>query len=174
MQLFNARAWMAGSAIALLFTPALAAAEFKIGFVDQRRGVLSTEEGQEAQKQIESLVERRRSEFQPRQEGLERRQKDLEAQRFVLSKEALEERALELEKERRELERDFSAVRDDLALEERKMLKPIAERWEKAVKEIADEKDFDMIIDRSTPGVLYYRDSHDITDLIVQRMNKMK
>jgi outer membrane protein len=174
MQLLDARAWLAASAVIFLLSPALAAADFKVGFVDQRRGVLSTVEGKQAQQQIESLVEKRRSEFQPRQEQLEQRQKDLEAQRFVLSQEALEERALEIEKQRRELERDFSAIKDDLALEERKMLKPIAERWEKAVKQIADEKDFDMIIDRSTPGVLYYRDAHDITDLIVQRMNKMK
>lgn len=162
------------AAVCYLTPTAIAAADLKIGLVDQRRGVLSTEEGKAAQAKLEAMVEKRRGEIEPRQKELLSAKDELESQRFVLSKDAFEERALEWEKSKREIERDASAIQDELAIEERKMLRPIVEQWEAAVKEIGEEKGFDLILERSMPGILYQKDAHDITDLVVQRMNKNK
>ncbi len=162
-------------AAAFYLTPTvLAAADLKIGLVDQRRGVLSTDEGKAAQAKLEAMIDKRRKEFEPQQQSLLDTKEELESQRFVLSREAFEERAMEWEKTKREVEREASAIQDELAVEERKMLRPIVERWEKAVKDIGDEKKFDLILERSMPGILYQKDAHDITELVVQRMNKNK
>jgi outer membrane protein len=158
-----------GAALALL--PALAWAEVKVGFVDQRRGILSTQQGKEAEQSLSSLAEQKQKEMEPRQKSLEQKAGELEKQRYVLSREVFEERSLDLEKEKRELEREVSAARDELALHERRLLKPILDKWEKAVREIGEEKGFDVILDRSTPGVLFAKDALDITELVVQRVN---
>jgi len=149
-----------------------AAAELKVGVVDQRRGILTTDQGKQAQKDLEKLAEEKKATLKPAQDDFKKKQEELESQRFVLSDTALEERMLELEKQRRELERGLQAVRDDLQVQERKLLKPILDKWAKAVEDLGKEKGFDVILDRSTPGILYHSTALDITDLIIQRVNK--
>ena len=151
-----------------------ATAETKVGFVDQRRGILSTDQGKEASKALESKAEEMKAQMEPKQQRFLQLQEELESQRFVLSQSALEERAIEVEKQKRELEREVSAARDDLQIQERKLLKPVLDKWEKAVSELGKEKNFDVILDRGTPGVLFYKDALDVTDLVVQRVNKMQ
>jgi outer membrane protein len=157
---------------ALLSVAPAAAAELKVGIVDQRRGILTTEQGKQAQKELEKLAETRKTKLKPEQDDFQKKQEELESQRFVLSATALEERMLELEKQRRELERDVQAVRDELQVQERKLLKPILEKWAKAVEDLGKEKGFDVILDRSTPGILYHSSALDITDLVIARVNK--
>ena len=156
-----------------LWIPGAALAEVKIGLVDQRRGLLSTEDGQEAQKSLEALAEVKQTEMEPRQKEYQRLQEDLNSQRFVLSQDALEEKALDLEKRKRELERDLAAARDDLTVQQRKMLRPVLEKWAKAVRDIGEERGFDVIIDRSTPGIAFFNDALDITELVVRRVDAM-
>lgn len=158
--------------LSALSAPLLAAAEVKVAIVDQRRGILTTDQGKAAQKELEKLAEQRKTKLKPAQDEFQKKQEELESQRFVLSETALEERMLELEKQRRELERDVQAVRDELQVQERKLLKPILEKWGKAVEEIGKEKSFDVILDRSTPGILYHSNALDITDLVIARVNK--
>jgi len=161
------------TALAVLLAAAQSpAAELKVGVVDQRRGILTTEQGKSAQKELEKLAEQRKAALKPAQEEFTKKQEELEAQRFVLSETALEERMLELEKQRRELERDVQAVRDELQVQERKLLKPILDKWAKAVEDLGKEKGFDVILDRSTPGILYHSSALDITELVIQRVNK--
>ena len=160
-------------AILSVWLPGQALAEVKIGLVDQRRGILGTRDGQEAQKSLEALADVKQNEMEPRQKEFQRLQEELDSQRFVLSQDALEERALDLEKRKRELERDLSAARDDLTMQERKMLRPVLEKWGKAVREIGQGNGFDVIIDRSTPGIVFSKDALDITELVVQRVNAM-
>jgi len=160
-------------ALAALFSAAPSHAdELKVGVVDQRRGILATEEGKQAQKELEKLAEQKKGALKPQQDEFQKKQEELESQRFVLSDAALEERMLELEKQRRELERDVQAVRDELQVQERKRLKPIIDKWNKAVEDFGKEKGFDVILDRSTPEILNHSAGLDITDLIIQRVNK--
>jgi outer membrane protein len=172
MSIKHLLAW--GTALTLLLgAAASSAADLKVGIVDQRRGILTTEQGKQAQKELEQFAEQKKAVLKPAQDDFQKKQEELESQRFVLSDTALEERMLELEKQRRELERDVQAVRDELQLQERKMLKPILDKWAKAVEELGKEKEFDVILDRSTPGILYHSSALEITDLIIQRVNKM-
>ena len=39
------------------------------------------------------------------------------------------------------------------------------------VKEIGRDKGFDLVLDRSTPGVLYSTDTLDITELVIKKLN---
>lgn len=155
-----------------LALPGRADAELKIGFVDARRGVMSTDLGKEMDTTLTALAEEKRKEVEPSQKEFQRLQEELESQRFVLSKDALNDRLLDLQKRQRELERDLSAAQDDFEVQQRKMLAPILKKFERAVSEVGKEKGFDVILDRSDKGILYHKPALDITDLVVQRVNK--
>ena len=140
-----------GLALAL-FVPALPAfAEFKLAVVDQRRALLSSEGGKAAESTLSQLEDKKKKELEPRSGKCKKQQEDIEAQRFVLSDDAIQERMIEFQSCQRDLERDFQAAKDELAVQNRKLLAPLAKKLEEAVKEIGKDKGFDLVLDRSTP-----------------------
>ena len=173
MQIRNHRAGMFFGLALALFVPALpAAAEFKLAVVDQRRALLSSEGGKVAEKTLSELEDKKKKELEPRSAHCKKLQEDVEAQRFVLSEEAIQERMIEFQSCQRDLERDFQGAKDELAVQNRKLLAPLAKKLEEAVKEIGKSKGFDLVLDRSTPGVIYATDSLDITELVIKRLNE--
>ena len=173
MQIRTRRAGMSVALAFSLLVPALPAlADFKLALVDQRRALLSSEGGKAAEKTLSQLQDKKKKELEPRSAACKKMQEDVEAQRFVLSEEALQEKGMEFQSCQRDLERDFQAAKDEMTVQERKLLAPLAKKLEEAVKEIGKAQDFDLVLDRSTPGVLYAPDSLDVTDLVIKKLNE--
>ena len=173
MQIRIHRAGMTLGLALATFLPALASsADFKLAVVDQRRALLSSEGGKAAESTLSQLEDKKKKELEPRSGKCKKMQEEIEAQRFVLSDDAIQERMIEFQSCQRDLERDFQAAKDEIAVQNRKLLAPLAKKLEEAVKEIGKSKGFDLVLDRSTPGVLYAPESLDITDLVVKRLNE--
>lgn len=157
----------------VLLVPALgASADFKLAVVDQRRALLSSEGGKAAELTLTQLEEKKKKELEPRSSRCKKLQEEIEAQRFVLADDVIQERMIEFQSCQRDLERDFQAAKDEIAVQNRKLLAPLAKKLEEAVKEIGKSKGFDLVLDRSTPGVLYSPESLDITELVIKRLNE--
>ena len=157
-----------------LFVPALsvAAADFKLALVDRQRALMSSEKGKEAEKTLSQLQEKKKKELEPRSNQCKKLHEDAESQKFVLSDDALQEKAIEFQRCQRDLERDFQAAKDELVVQQQKLLAPIAKKLEEIVNALGKEKQFDLILDRSTPGVLFAPDALDVTDLVIKKLNE--
>jgi len=90
----------------------------------------------------------------------------------VLSQEALEERRIEIARKKSKLERAVEEAREEMAVAERKAFQPLLTKVEELLKEIGKEKGLLMIMEKSSPGVLYYSEALDITDVLIDRLNK--
>jgi outer membrane protein len=156
-----------------VFLPALpAAADFKLAMLDRQRALLSSEKGKEAEKTLSQLQDKKKKELEPRTTECKKLQEDAESQKFVLSEEALQEKAMEFQRCQRDLDRDFQAAKDELIVAQQKLLAPLAKKLEDIVSALGKEKSFDLILDRSTPGVLYSPDALDVTDIVIKRLNE--
>ncbi|MCP4003302.1 MAG: OmpH family outer membrane protein [bacterium] len=172
MRILNFRTWvLLGTFLGLLAPVSDAAAEVKIGFVDQQRAVMSSTAGKEAEKTLTGLQKAKMDEVNPLREECKRMQEELEAQKFVLSKEVLQERGIEFQRCTRDLERSVQAAQDELSIQERKYMAPLIKQLEESVRSIGKKNKFDLILDRSSPGVLYFPDALDITDLVIKQLN---
>ena len=157
---------------ALLLAPALAGAQDqRIGFVDTTRAAANSRDGKAAEQSLKNLREQKRDEFRPKDERLKRLQEELQTQRFVLSKAALQERELEIYKLRRNLERDLEAAQEEFELEQRKLMQPILQSILQVVNQVAQDKGYLVILEKTSPGVLFYSDTLDITDKVIARLN---
>jgi outer membrane protein len=173
MQIRSHRAGMFFGLALALFVPALpASAEFKLAVVDQRRALLSSVGGKAVEKTLTQLEEKKKSELEPRSGRCKKLQEDVEAQRYVLSDEAIQEKMIEFQSCQRDLERDFQSAKDEMAVQQRKQLAPLVKKLEEAVKEIGKSKGFDLVLDRSTPIILFSTDALDITELVIKRLNE--
>jgi outer membrane protein len=168
---------VASAVAALLLLPGSALGQegsevVKIAIVDITRAVGNSSQGKEAEKALTSLMENKRDTLRPEEEELKRLSDEYESQRFVLSKEALQDRELELMKRKRDLERDMAAAREEIEIEERKRMQPIMQRVDRVIRQIGREKGFTLIIEKSNPFVRYYQESLDITDIVTARLNE--
>lgn len=155
-----------------MFLPALpAAAEFKFALVDRQRALLSSDKGKEAEKTLSQLQEKKKKELEPRSNQCKKLGEEGEAQKFVLSEDAMQEKAIEYQRCNRDLERDVQAAKDELMVQQQKLLAPLAKKLEEVVTALGKEKEFDLVLDRSTPGVLFAPEGLDVTDLVIKRLN---
>ena len=154
-----------------LLLPAVASAQApKIAFVDTTRAAANSKEGKSADQYLKDLRERKRDEFRPKDEKLKRMRDEYETQRFVLSKEALQEREIDLLKVQRNLERDLEEAQEEFEIEQRKRMQPILKSILKVVNEVARDGSYDLVLEKTSPGVLFYADSLDITDQVIERL----
>lgn len=172
MRIQTRRSWFSLALISVLLAPAFASSEeVKIAFVDARRAVAGSKQGKAAKQQLDEVSQKKREELRPREDELKRLTEEFESQRFVLSKEALQEREISLLKRRRDLERDFQSAQEELEIEQRRIMDPLLRAVRAAVQKVGEDKGFTVILERGSPGVLYYEDGLDITDLVIQRLN---
>ena len=173
----KARVLVIGVALAILAgisvpAPAAAQGDLKLAVVDARRALISSNEGREAEKKLKKMMDRKKKEIEPMEAQLRREEEEFESQKYVLTNRASEERQLELIKQKRDLERHMREAQDDLELEQRKLMQPMVEKVEKALGQLGKEMGFTVILEKSSPGVLYTAETLDITDLLIQRLNK--
>ncbi len=158
---------------AAMMVPVLASAQgLGVAIVDSRRAAANSKEGKAAEQQLKDLSSRKRDEFMPKEEKLKRAREEYETQRFVLSKEALQEREIEIVKLRRNMERDLEEAQEEMAIEERKLMQPILRQILRAVKDVARAQGYQVVLERSSPGVLFFSDDLDITDLVIAKLNE--
>jgi outer membrane protein len=158
------------AAVALAW-PGAAAAETKLGFVDMQRVVTGSKEAKNVETKLNELLEKKRAQFKPKEEEFNKLRQELETQQGVLSPEALEERQIELTQMKNKLEREVEQAQEEVAVERRKMLAPLLKRIQDAINEIGKAEGFSMVIERH-PGVLFMNDALDITNTVIERLNK--
>jgi outer membrane protein len=170
---FASAAALAISAVCGLPDVARAAdGDLMLGIVDTRRALVSCKAGLDAQKSLTSLMEKKKGLFSPKEEEVKKLEQEYETQKFVLSQDALEERRIEIARLKSQLERSVEEAREEMAVAERKAFQPLLSKVEGLLKEIGKEKGLIVILEKSSPGVLYYSDSLDITDILIDRLNK--
>ncbi len=101
-------------------------------------------------------------------------------------KERIDKQSLMLsEEKKRELEADYARKESELKAfidrvygregellsENEKVSKPIVQLIRKAIDEIALSEGYDMVIDRATGSVLFYKKEHDLTQKVLDYLN---
>jgi outer membrane protein len=159
----------AGLALCCLVTaPALAAS--KIGVIDTVRLMEEAPQAKAAQSKIET-------EFAPREQELVTLQKEIRKLEDRLSRDAAvmsESESSKLEREilskRRQLKRTQDEFRDDLNIRKNEVLSTLQRQMYEATVGLAKERNYDVIL--GGQGVVYSTDSVDITDMVLEKLNK--
>jgi outer membrane protein len=163
---------LALAASAILVLPGLAQAQTVVAFVDTTRAAANSTDGKAAEQKLKALRDKKRGEFQPQDEKLKRMREEYETQRFVLSREALQEREIEILKTQRNLERDLEGAQEEFEIEQRRLMQPILKSILDVVNQVAKDKGYGLVLEKTSPGVLFYSDQLDITDEVITRLNK--
>lgn len=161
-----------GLSLALLLSGAHAAIaqSAKLGHIDRQRLLLTLPERKGAEEKMQAFAK-----------TLDERLKAMgaEYQAKVADAQARSEAMTQTEKEMivreiNELEQRIQAAQEkaqeDLAKQEEELLKPMIEKTNQAIKDVADEKGFTYIFDTSTGMVIYFEKGEDIMPLVKAKL----
>ncbi|MBP5188711.1 MAG: OmpH family outer membrane protein, partial [Fibrobacterales bacterium] len=98
----------------------------------------------------------------------------IEQQSLMLSMEKRKELEAELELKETELREFVDRIygeNGELVKENAKISAPIIKEIRRAVNEVALQEGYDMVLDRSSGAVLFWKNENDLTDRVVEVLN---
>ncbi len=148
----------------------------RIGYIDMDLILENVDEYKEASRLLDERIVTWKKEIELKKIQLKQYQDQLEAERILLTDELIADRELEIKDFANEIillqEKRFGPQGDRI-IQRNKLLKPIQDQVLAIVQEIAVERKYDFIFDRSADIVMLYSSkNYDISDLVLKRLNR--
>ncbi|MFZ5453793.1 MAG: OmpH family outer membrane protein [Thermodesulfobacteriota bacterium] len=161
-------AWL--FSLGLIFSPLwAAAADFKVGVVDSTDILTKSSEGKRMQETLKRKSEELGKNLQRQEQEIARAMEDFRKQAEVMKDEAKKKRQQELSKRASDFQRRVQDADKQMGILEQKEMKPLLDKLEKAVNEVAKAERLDMVLDKRRSGLLYIKPDMDITDKVRSR-----
>lgn len=147
----------------------------RVGYIDMDVILENIDDYQMASDLLEKNIQEWKKEVELKKIQLKQYQDQFLAEKVLLTPELIADRELELQDFAGELidlqERRFG-VNGDVITQKAKLLQPIQDQVMSIVKQIAEEKKYDYVFDRSSNGsMLYSAKNYDISALVLRRIN---
>lgn len=148
----------------------------RIGYIDTEYILQNVPEYNEASSQLESKVQKWKGEIDQRLSQVNQKKKQLEGERILLTKELLAEREEDLAFEEKEI-LDYQQKRfgpnGDLMIQKQQLIQPVQDQIFAAVQEIAKNKKYDFVFDKSADVVmLYSANRFDISEQVLRSITR--
>ena len=150
----------------------------RLAYIDMDEILENVDEYATASQLLEQNVEEWKKEIEVKKMELKGREEQLQAEKVLLTPELIEDRQTELNIFRKEvvdLQRKFFGPNGQYINQKNKLLKPIQDQVLSIVRQIAQERKYDFVFDRSSDLVMLYSSkNYDISSLVLQRINTQK
>ncbi|HLG21105.1 MAG TPA: OmpH family outer membrane protein [Bdellovibrionota bacterium] len=148
------------------------AVEMKVGVVNIQDVLDAVEEGKKAKAKMEGEIAKKKKDLDDRQAEYKKLDEGLEKQKLLLSPSALSEKQKELEAKKMEIQKLYMSSQTEMQKLEGQLMADILKKIRSVVAKIAQQNSYDLVVEKSEGGLLYYKDGYDITKLVVDEYNK--
>ena len=164
--------------IALLFASLGIQAQksIRVGYVDMEYILENVPDYQQASAQLEAKVQQWKEEAQKKKDEIDAKKTQLDNERALLTPELIEEREEEiayLQKQATEYQQNRFGPNGDYIIQKKQLVKPIQDQVFAAIQEIAKNRNFDFIFDRTSEvGMIYADRQFDVSDQVLRSINR--
>ncbi len=146
----------------------------KIVYVDTQAILERMPEYQDAQKEIDRTTERWQKQIQQKYDEIDRMYRAYQAEEIILSpddKAAREEEIIKAEKDLKDLQKAKFGHEGELYQKKRELVKPIQDQVYAAISEMAEQRAYDLVLDKSSGiAILYANDKYDKTTEVMKAL----
>ncbi len=150
----------------------------KYAFIDSEYILKNIPAYESAQDQLNQASKKWQAEVEGMMEEVKTMYKNYQNELVFLSDEMKLKRENEIiakEKEGQELKKSYFGPEGELFKKRESLMKPIQDELYNAVKELADEKQYAVIFDKSSSvNIIYYNPKHDVSDDVLAKMGYSK
>ncbi|MBL8914716.1 MAG: OmpH family outer membrane protein [Archangium sp.] len=148
-----------------------ALADVKLGYVDLKRAIELTGEGQAAKAKLKAEVDKKKAEFELEQRKLREDSLLLDRQSSAMSEEVRVQKMKELQGRILQNAEKGQKLQAELLEREQVELKKIFDRMDPIVKQIAERDGLAMVFERTDSGLIYAPMSSDLTNELIRTYN---
>ena len=144
----------------------------KVGLVDIREVMLSSDAGKKAVENFKKLIEKNRAIIQEREAELKKLKDELEKQSSILTETARKEKEAAYQKKFRDYQLLVKDINEDLQAKEQGLAKEMVPEILKLVTGIGEREKYILILDIGSAPIAYFAKENDITKLVIEEFNK--
>lgn len=148
----------------------------RIGYIDMEYILENVPEYKEASTQLEGKAQRWKKDIEKMNDEIELMKINLSTEKVLLTTELIEEREEDikiLEDEMLKYQQDRFGPNGDLYIQRKQLVQPIQDQVFNIVQEIAENKKYDFIFDKSADIVmLFAAKRNDISDIVLRSINR--
>jgi|UniRef100_A0A7V3PTL0 outer membrane protein len=153
----------------------LPAREYKVGYINSDQLIARYEGAIEAKKQLNEAI----AKFQARAESLrvdyEKAKEEYESQQLTLSEEGKRAKLSEVESRKRRYDsylNEIYGTGGKIEQKNQELIAPIVAQIDSAVRKIAQQEGFSLIIDATKAGIVFAETGLDLTELVLEELNR--
>lgn len=160
-------------AFVLLFQAA-AYAESKIGVFNMPVVMNKCDYGKAVTAKLKAKFEPMEKDLQRDAEAIKKLESELKNQDLALKLEAKQDKQREYRRLARDYQDSVAAYRQKRQMEQQKLGQPVVQKIIEVMTQYGNENNFTIILEMSSSGVSYMAEGIDITDKLVEALNKAK
>ena len=148
------------------------AAETKFAVVDLQKVLELSDAGIKAQKEMASKIDAAGTDVEKEGESLLRMKEELENEAALLSAEAYADKVRTYENEYLEFQRKYEDYEYELYLMESELINAVMDDVVKLIGDMGQKEGYTIVLESRVSGVLYADESIDITEDVIEALNK--
>ena len=150
----------------------------RVGYMDMNVILENVSEYNKANDLLDKNIENWKKEIELKKIQLRQYEEQLNIERILLTPELIKDREVEIQifaSEIISLQEKRFGPKGDMIVQRSKLIQPVQDQVLSVVKQIAEEKKYDFIFDRSSSlTMLYSAKNYDISDLVIKRINRQQ
>ena len=150
----------------------------RVGYMDMNVILENISEYNKANDLLDKNIEKWKKEIELKKIQLKQYEEQLNVERILLTPELIKDREVEIQifaTEIISLQEKRFGPKGDMIVQRSKLIQPVQDQVLSVVKQIAEEKKYDFIFDRSSSlTMLYSAKNYDISDLVIKRINRQE
>ena len=178
MRLLGRQIGMAAAAIFLLtagFARIAAARELKIGYIHSQKILAEFQESIEAQRTLDEEQRKWVEEAQKKESAIKALEDEVENQSLLLSEEKKAEKLAEIQTKYMDYQRFQQEIWGEtgkLYQRNKELTQPIIDKVNTVITKLGKDGDYDVVFDAAVGNIVYAKDEFDMTQLVLDDLNK--
>jgi outer membrane protein len=164
--------WARLSALAsgLVLAAGVAVGQVKVGTVNLQKALQETAEIKQAEADLKARFGPRQEELAQLEKEIAKLQQEAQANQDKYTEAAMSELINRIQLKQRQYQRNSEALQDSVNRERQDILQRVGQRFQEVLRQVAEEKGLDIIIDVS--NLLYAKDALDISAEVTAAYDK--
>ena len=147
-------------------------ANMRLATVDMQKALQTVEGGKKARGQLESEFNKKKAELQKEESEIKKLHDEFQKQSLVMNEQTRAKKQGELQKRIMELQEKTARSQMEIQKKEQDLTLPIVANLRDIIKKLAEEKGYNMVLEKNENAVLYSQDKDDLTEEVIKLYNK--
>lgn len=147
----------------------------KIAYVESQRVLQNFQEWTDSQNKLQEIRDGYQSEYDQMVKELDQMMADIQSQSLLLSEEKKQQKLKDVQDRQLSIERfkyEKLGPEGEYYKKNLELTKPIIDKINKVIQEIGEREEYDFILDASSGALLHALPKYDITDQVLEELNK--